>query len=92
MYVIMPDHIHLLLKINPKCAEQSPAPTVSDIICTFKSLTTKNANKNDNCIGRKIWQRSYYDHIIRNENDYINATKYILGNPSKWAMRHMSSR
>ena len=83
-YVIMPDHIHMMLIIDHavKWEEQSPSPTgVDSIICAFKSLTTKIANKTDNCPGRKIWQRDYYDHIIRNEYDYITKVKYILNNP-----------
>ncbi len=85
-YIIMPDHIHMIIKINRETqrAEQSPAPTVCDMICAFKSLTTKIANKNDNCIGRRIWQRNYYEHIIRDENDYIANAEYILNNPLKW--------
>lgn len=90
-YVIMPDHIHMIIKINHgtqhiiQRAEQSPAPTtVGDIICALKSLTTKIANKNDNCFGRKIWQRNYYEHIIRDENDYVAKAEYIFNNPLKW--------
>ena len=84
-YVIMPDHVHLMFRINRDVqrAEQSPAPTVCDMICAFKSLTTKNANKNENCFGRKIWQRGYFEHIIRDENDYMEKVEYILHNPLK---------
>ncbi|MEG1044743.1 MAG: transposase, partial [Oscillospiraceae bacterium] len=63
---------------------QSPSPTISDIICTFKSLTTKLSNANDNITGRKIWQRSFHDHIIRNENEYQKIWEYINANPLKW--------
>lgn len=84
-YVIMPDHIHMIIEINHdnQRAEQSPAPTIGDIICAFKSITTKIANKKDACFGRQIWQRNYYEHIIRDEKDYINAMEYILNNPLK---------
>ena len=93
-YVIMPDHIHLILRIkNPEIrAEQSPAPTVlkqdkpsvKDMMCAFKSLTTKRVNKHDNCQGRKLWQRSYFEHIIRNEDDYLETKNYIIENPRRW--------
>lgn len=86
-YIIMPDHLHLIIKIN-KRAEQSPAPTIGDIICTLKSLTTKIANKHDNCPGRIIWQRTYYDRILRNEDEYLQAAEYILNNPMKWEYEH----
>ena len=35
-------------------------------------------------LGQKIWQRSYYDHIIRNQRDYDEVAKYIYDNPMKW--------
>ena len=81
----MPDHIRMIIQINREIqrAEQSPAPTLGDIICAFKSLTTKIANKTDDCAGRKIWQRNYYEHIIRDENDCKEKLEYIINNPLK---------
>ena len=58
--------------------------SLGDMICAFKSITTKRMNNRDNCQGRKIWQRGYFEHIIRNEDDYIETTKYILENPQRW--------
>ncbi|MDF2523989.1 MAG: transposase, partial [Clostridiales bacterium] len=64
-FVIMPNHIHGIIIIDSGRAEQSPAPTtIGDIICAYKSMTTKLSNKNNNSPGRTIWQKSYYDHII----------------------------
>lgn len=83
-YVIMPNHIHLLLTIDR--AEQSPAPTISDMVCAFKSITTKQANQQENRLHRKLWQRSFYDHVIRNEQDYLETLKYIDENPVKWEL------
>ncbi len=83
-YVIMPNHIHMLLALERE--EQSPAPTVSDIVCCFKSLTTKLANQAENKPHRKIWQRSFYDHVVRNEQDYFEIQKYIDENPLKWEL------
>lgn len=65
-------------------AGQSPAPTIGDIIGAFKSITTKIANRQDHAIGRKIWQRSYHDRIIRNEQEYQKIWQYIDTNPLKW--------
>lgn len=81
-YVIMPNHIHLIVNIERE--EQSPSPTIGEIICAFKSITTKIANKNDGITGRKIWQRSYHDHIIRGDCDYKKIWDYIDTNPLKW--------
>ncbi len=81
-YVIMPNHIHIIIQIERQ--EQSPCPTVGDVICTFKSITTKKSNLFDNVKGRKIWQFRYHDHIIRNEKEYLKIWQYIDTNPQKW--------
>ena len=76
-YVIMPNHIHLILIINNNGRTQF-APTVSRIIKQFKGKITKQ-------VGFPIWQKSFYDHIIRDENDYLRIWEYIDTNPAKWA-------
>ena len=81
-YVIMPNHIHLIMRINNP-AGASPCPTISDIICSFKSLTTRACNKSDNK-PQKIFQTSFHDHIIRNEKDYQKIWEYIDTNAIKW--------
>ena len=71
--------------------EQSPCPTniknptIGDIICTLKSLTTKQSNKEDNMPGRKIWQARFHDRIIRNDAEYQKIWQYIDANPTLWA-------
>ena len=54
------------------------------VICAFKSLTVRNYKKL--CSADKIWQRSFYDHIIRNEKDYSAYWDYIDNNPSAWVL------
>ena len=81
-YVIMPNHIHLLLLLE-NTGGASPSPTTHAVVCSFKSLVTR-ACRNAG-ITEKIWQRSYYDHIIRNEDDYKNTWQYIDNNPARWA-------
>lgn len=84
-FVVMPNHIHGIIEIMwYERAEQSPAPTVGDIICVYKSLTTKICNKKENLKGRVLWQRNYWEHIIRNENEYYKISEYIISNPLKW--------
>ncbi len=79
-YVIMPNHIHAIIRIE-KAAGASPCPTLSDVVCAYKSLTTKNCKKYFN---ESIWQKSFYDHIIRDERDYLRIAEYIENNPAKW--------
>ena len=88
MYVIMPNHILMIIEIAR--ADMESAPTISVIVQSFKRNTTikyidgvksgiyKPFNKN-------IWQRGYHDHIIRNEDEYLKIWQYIDENPFKWA-------
>lgn len=77
-YVIMPNHIHMLLIIKAdECGRVILAPTISTVIMQMKSYVTKT-------IGRQIWQKSFYDEIIRNQKEYENIWKYIDSNPLKW--------
>ncbi len=80
-YVIMPNHIHLILIIN-QTAAASGRPTLSNIIRAYKSITTRECRK---YYSGDIWQKSFYDHIIRGENDYLKIWNYIDTNPAKWA-------
>lgn len=80
-YVIMPNHIHLLMRILPEDGGSSGRPTptsVSDYVGTFKRFCNRRYGKN-------IFQRSFYDHIIRDEADYLKIWNYIQTNPAKWA-------
>ena len=74
-YVIMPNHIHILMRIENQTGGASPSPTVSDIICAFKSLSTLECKK---LLPIDIlFQRSYHDHIIRDNIDYQQIWQYI---------------
>ena len=86
-YVVMPNHIHLLIAIQqgPSGASRTPPPTsarasqvIPMFISTLKRLTNKTA-------GHALWQRGYYDHIIRSPDDYNTIWHYIDTNPAKWA-------
>ena len=79
-YVVMPNHIHMIIIIRDTInysGRTQFAPTVSRVVKQFKGSVTKK-------IGHSIWQRSFHDHIIRDENDYLRIWKYIDENPSNW--------
>lgn len=79
-YCIMPDHIHLIIVIDTdENGRTQFAPTISRAIKQFKGAITKQ-------MGCPIWQRSYYDHVIRNQDDYNMIAKYIEENPLRWEM------
>ena len=78
----MPDHIHMIVQIeNGSMRASTPTNRISNIVRSIKTLTTKE-------IGNPIFQRSYYDHIIRNQKDYNEIFEYIENNPKKWILTH----
>ena len=83
-YVIMPNHIHIIVIVD-NTAGASPCPTISNVICSFKSLTTRICNNLCNR-KQKIFQTSFHDHIIRGEKDYQKIWEYIDTNPLKWEL------
>ena len=87
-YVIMPDHIHLLLRIE---GTGNPSPTLGNVIGWYKYQTTKRINQTDATQGLQVFQRSYYEHVIRNQQDYDSVWEYIENNPRKWAMKKQGS-
>ena len=71
-YVIMPNHIHMILVINNKTEV-----TISRMMKQYKTYVSKK-------VGYAIWQKSFYEHIIRNEKEYIKIKDYIKNNIINW--------
>ena len=84
-YAIMPNHIHLLLSVEND-GTGNPSPTVGTVVAWYKYSITKQANQQFGTSGSKVFQRSYHDHIIRNQKDYDEIWEYIKNNPRKWAL------
>ena len=85
-HIIMPNHVHLIVAItqNPSGASGTPPPTevranqtIPAFVSTLKRITNRTA-------GTQLWQRGYYDHIIRDQLDYDTIWRYIDDNPAKW--------
>ncbi len=77
---------------NTLAADASPQPpkgtqpgSLGAILQNFKSTTTRRANQMDALLGTPLWQRNYYEHIIRNESELDRIRRYILHNPVTWA-------
>ncbi|MDD6678155.1 MAG: hypothetical protein PUF71_02050 [Firmicutes bacterium] len=96
-YVIMPDHIHMLFRFdcysgtgNPSptvdcySGTGNPSPTLGNVIGWYKYQVTKQVNLQSNNKSERVFQRSYYDHVIRNQRDYDEIWQYIENNPRKW--------
>lgn len=77
-FCIMPDHIHLIVRIDADVnGRMVSAPTVSTVVGSMKRWVSKQ-------IGRSIWQKSFYEHGIRNQRDYDEIWEYIDNNPLKY--------
>ncbi|HWP93247.1 MAG TPA: transposase [Thermodesulfobacteriota bacterium] len=95
-FIIMPNHIHGILIIvgatlvvaQNNRAGASPAPTIGEIIGAFKSIYVNEWLKyiKENMLDAvgKFWQRSYYEHIIRDEGSLNRIREYIINNPLRW--------
>ena len=90
-YVIMPNHIHILLwvKGEENGPSGTPVPTVQNSIpARFVSTFKRFCNKE---YGQNIWQYRSHDHIIRNREDYERHAKYIYENPMRWQFDELYS-
>ncbi len=77
-YAILPNHIHLLLQIHTDTDGRSMiAPTISTVVRLMKGAVSKQA-------GFSVWQKGFYDHVIRSEADYREIWEYIEHNPDGW--------
>lgn len=75
-YVIMPNHIHVIFEVT------ADGNNLINAIGSFKSATTKKIHKIQPDLA--VWQRSFHDHVIRNQKSYEGIWKYIDENPLKW--------
>ena len=88
-YTIMPDHVHILITVR-NGQSRTPVPTKNDridnrnsTISKFVSTFKRFCNKE---YGQDIWQGRYYDHVIRNQQDYHEILEYIENNPKQWEL------
>ena len=83
-YVVMPNHIHLLLlvDIDNDGTPRAASPTKS-IIPRFVAAMKRLVNQE---VGNNLFQRSYHDHIIRGQQDYLKIWEYIDNNPKQWEL------
>ena len=86
-YSIMPNHLHFIVIINEnrRGGVTPPLPPLGNIIGYFKYQSTKQINIIRNSPGIPIWQRNFYEHIIRNDKELYEIRKYIENNPLNWS-------
>ena len=84
-FIIIPNHAHA---INPVGGGPKPAPTegipLSEIVRQLKTFSAKRINNRRNTQGTPVWQRNYYEHIIRDEDELNKIREYIKNNPANW--------
>lgn len=98
-WIVMPNHFHGIVTIaenNPRKGDRPVAPTTSvqptgpkpksigALMAGFKCAVTKNKNLIQGTPGKKLWQRNYWEHIIRNSKELNQIRKYIKENPINW--------
>ena len=95
-FIVMPNHIHGIIIINDTNVGannhsplqinrfRSPSKTIGSIIRGFKIGVTKWFRKSTNTYN--VWQRNYYEHVIRNEKELSKIREYITNNPLKWQL------
>jgi len=92
-FVIMPNHVHgvLILGSDSVGAGLKPAPTerrygLPEIVRGFKTFSARRINECRNAPGAAVWQRNYYEHVIRNEESLLRIREYIENNPLQWEL------
>jgi putative transposase len=90
--VVMPNHFHGILQIAEAVPRRGAAsnaptagrPTLGEIVRAFKSTSAIGINWLLGPQGERVWQKNYYEHIIRDDQDFAAAQKYIHENPQRW--------
>ncbi|MGA7562458.1 MAG: transposase [Desulfobaccales bacterium] len=90
-FVIMPNHVHGLAFLEDVGTGLKPAPKgkhhpLPEIIRAFKTFSARHINKLRNRAGKPVWQRNYYEHVIRRDESLAKIREYIENNPLRWAL------
>lgn len=90
-YIVMPNHLHGILIVGAARGKN----TINEIIGAFKSISTGQyikgvKNSNFRCFDRRLWQRNYYEHVIRNYKSLGLIREYIANNPLAWHLDRMN--
>ena len=90
LFVVMPNHVHGIIILTDVGAGLKPAPTkrnpLSEIVRAFKTFSARRINEYRNTAGSPVWQRNYYEHVIRNERELNQIREYISTNHLKWGL------
>ena len=97
-FVLMPNHIHGIVVIRDQATvvgahgrapllptPHRPPPSLGSFVAGFKPAVTKRINEIRGTAGLPVWQRNYYDRVIRDEGELNRIRQYIIDNPARWA-------
>jgi putative transposase len=96
-FVIMPNHFHGILGFEEKVyyKNNSRLQSLSDLVAKFKSIYWTRVKDYLEWNGKRsatIWQKSFYDHVIRNEKDFLRIREYIINNPLNWHLDSLNPK
>jgi REP element-mobilizing transposase RayT len=96
VFGLMPNHLHALVRIASSVGAHGGAPgpretglgrttrSLGSLIAGFKQASTIHINRIRNTLGATVWQRNYYEHIVRDDADFDRIAMYIVTNPERW--------
>ena len=82
--VIMPNHLHGVIVLTEGDEAAKPRQGLPEIVRAFKSYSARRINALRRTPGLPVWQRSYYEHIVRDQEDWERIREYIFNNPQEW--------
>jgi putative transposase len=92
-YVVMPNHIHGLLYLAPDTAQMQRAGAgLSAVISLYKAAVSREANVRGYSFTKPLWQRGFYDHVVRDDSDLYRIRDYIMTNPMRWELDRENPR
>lgn len=94
-YVVMPNHLHGIIVIGGRQSMSSdpgdpgiaaPRKSLGRLVGAFKTVTAKQVNLALGTPGRPLWQRNYYERVVRDDNELSRIREYIVNNPMQWEL------
>ena len=91
-FVVMPNHFHALVifldrqteMLEPSTWYRSQKGEVGSLVAGFKAAVTRQIREQELLTGQEVWQKNYYDHVVRDAADFDRIQEYIYTNPAKW--------
>lgn len=87
-WVVMPNHLHGIVVINDHCkggSRTAPTKPIGRLIGAYKTVSTRQANTFWQTPGMLLWQRNYWERIVRDAAELLSIQEYICNNPAQWA-------